>query len=354
MIKQYHKYNIFIDTSTFHQHQFCWYDSQFQYLKHYQDINKVVLYTSEITMEEIKSNIQKKFNEAYNSFNAFKNKSRVLKILDYEPFVNLYEEVDKELALKTLLLKFHDYFKDLKTVVIDTSNVSSNKIFKRYFSNEPPFSQKKKSEFPDAFVLEAINLWCKKKNEKMYVISNDSDMKEYCKNNSNLDHLDTINQLFDLIVKKDDELSTHIVKIIDNNTEKISELVKDKFNYFGFWLEEQEGDVLDINVRSVDIEQEHILMVDQLTVIVGFDTNIEFEAEVEYDDLDTASYDSEDKVLIPWRKIHKNLNRTVDVLAEVKFSFSVDDEKTMTILDINFNKDDISINVDEDSYYDLK
>lgn len=54
-------------------------------------------------------------------------------------------------------------------------------------SKKPPFGEtKKKDEFPDAFVLAALEGWCEKNNERIYVASTDPDLKLFCETNQNL------------------------------------------------------------------------------------------------------------------------------------------------------------------------
>jgi hypothetical protein len=46
-------------------------------------------------------------------------------------------------------------------------------VFDRYFARQAPFDKDSK-EFPDAFVLAALEAWCAKAKEKMYVVSADA------------------------------------------------------------------------------------------------------------------------------------------------------------------------------------
>jgi hypothetical protein len=64
--------------------------------------------------------------------------------------------------------------------VIAVPNMSLEGVLDDYFEQRPPFSEKKKSEFPDAFAAAALEAWCKKKSEKILVISGDGDWPIIC------------------------------------------------------------------------------------------------------------------------------------------------------------------------------
>jgi hypothetical protein len=51
-------------------------------------------------------------------------------------------------------------------------------------------------------------------------------------------------------------------------------------------------------------------------------TTIEFEADASYDNLDTASYDSEDKVLIPWETVERTVKYSEVVQADLTILFN--------------------------------
>ena len=49
-----------------------------------------------------------------------------------------------------------------------------------YFKIQPPFSEKKKKEFPDAFIISALESYCKKHQVKIAIVSDDRDFEKAC------------------------------------------------------------------------------------------------------------------------------------------------------------------------------
>jgi hypothetical protein len=123
----------------------------------------------------------------------------------------------------------------------------------------------------------------------------------------------------------------------------------------GFWLEDQEGDVYDVNLDSFDIDDKYLIHVSDDMAVFELNSTFSFTTEVEYDDYETAVYDSEEKVAIPWRRIEKRVEKSMEIPIEITISFKESDPKYLEIEDLALNNgNDIGITVDEHPYYDLK
>lgn len=89
-------------------------------------------------------------------------------------------------------------------------------VFQKYFSCEPPFAQSgdKKSEFPDAFVIQSLLDFINTHKEKKYlVISNDKDWKKALADIPLVTMVDTINDAIRLL-NKQEELTRGILQKI--------------------------------------------------------------------------------------------------------------------------------------------
>lgn len=65
---------------------------------------------------------------------------------------------------------------DCKAELHHALEVSPKAVFDAYFRREPPFDGKGGKEFPDGFVLHALDAWCALKGERMYVVTEDQAM----------------------------------------------------------------------------------------------------------------------------------------------------------------------------------
>ena len=74
---------------------------------------------------------------------------------------------------------FAKFLKDTKAFDVPLSADLST-LFSDYFDRRPPFSKKKKSEFPDAVIIASLLAWCAKRGATAYVVSGDPDLRECC------------------------------------------------------------------------------------------------------------------------------------------------------------------------------
>ena len=87
--------------------------------------------------------------------------------------------------------------------------------------------------------------------------------------------------------------------------------------------------------------------------VVQLDLTTKYDADVSYDDYDTAIYDSEDKVAIPWQRIEKTVSRIINHTATITISHKVDDPDAFKLDDIELDPGgNIGIYADEYDEYD--
>ncbi|MCF3948865.1 PIN domain-containing protein [Acidiphilium iwatense] len=73
---------------------------------------------------------------------------------------------------------------------------SVQELLDDYFSGKPPFGNgRKKHEFPDAIVARQLRSWCEATKQKVYVISQDGDLKDCCSAGGPLIHAATIAEI---------------------------------------------------------------------------------------------------------------------------------------------------------------
>lgn len=65
-------------------------------------------------------------------------------------------------------------------------------LLQKYFANEAPFSEtgKKKSEFPDAIILMAVEEWAVQENKSVLAVAKDKDWERYCTTSENIDYIE--------------------------------------------------------------------------------------------------------------------------------------------------------------------
>jgi hypothetical protein len=84
-------------------------------------------------------------------------------------------ELDR--AADSVMANFEEFVNSQTLRIIDSGHIVASRILPKYFANEPPFGAgRKKSEFPDAFSIEAIrDLAATLSGTQIVVVSNDGD-----------------------------------------------------------------------------------------------------------------------------------------------------------------------------------
>jgi hypothetical protein len=75
------------------------------------------------------------------------------------------------------------------TQIAISTHASTDKVFADYFAGSPPFDssrKQKKSEFPDAFSLHALEGWAVNHGTKILVVSGDQGWNDFCKHSQSL------------------------------------------------------------------------------------------------------------------------------------------------------------------------
>jgi hypothetical protein len=320
--------NIFIDTEVFVSNNF-FQNRNLQRIAEFGKLEIVNIYLTEITKNEIQSNIKEHLLIAQQEINNFKklisNKGKILKNLEnFKPYIDL-PKLEISLNFDSISNELDKFIQNGKIKFIPYELADLKNVVNSYFNQSPPFSLgKKKYEFPDAIVLSAIENWCVKNNEKIYAISNDPDFNGYVSNEIII--VPNIKIMLDKINKQyqSDEIDW-ITKIYELNKEKIIEKITIAF------IEKVE-DEIGFDIEIADVSVEHITLYDASLVqgdlssgeyIFELDYDITFNAQYRYDDYAYSIYDKEDdKYYFPERvnrHIEINTIQTAEISIEAYF-----------------------------------
>lgn len=168
---------VFIDTCIYEEGQFVGSGT----LKTLYDAAKegyIRILLPDITEREVLAHIDAKMNAEKEKLE--KHLTSIMKYL--EPIRDRLEAIVKQ--SETAAQEMTDMFlKELKSAKVCRlplqEDLDFRSIVDAYFNKKPPFSQKKKSEFPDAIVLKSLEQWCEVNKGNCIVLSNDNDLLNY-------------------------------------------------------------------------------------------------------------------------------------------------------------------------------
>ena len=193
--------------------------STLQLLKNYVDDGIIKVVLSNIVVRESKKHLAKQVNKACGI--ARKLRAEVLQesteyLINYVGLSRLLEiSKDKD----ALIQKSEELFDNFLTVInaeilgIDLINLES--IIDDYFEINPPFEdgEKKRKEFPDAFIANQIRKRFGEA-EDVAIVSNDNGFKKACKEAPNHFFFGSLGALFDAINKEKEEAYAETINVI--------------------------------------------------------------------------------------------------------------------------------------------
>ena len=309
--------NITIDSNIFDSNMYDFgTGSDLQLLAKYVNKGKIKIYLSNIVINEISKHIK---SHAYKVAATINNSSKqlrkehsdfLLKSIEVEGYINKTNRNELAERAQKSLDDFLDSL-DLQVLNNNNSNIDIDKIFEDYFEYNPPFehSEKKRKEFPDAFIATQIRNQFSK-DEQLAIISNDKGFKKACNKGRNFLLFNSLNEFFDRLnheeenydeaismmnrIKADitDEILERLIGndcVIVNGLSVDNDGIESGYDYDETYVESVSE--LLARVRTIDdMDDEHILATLLCTAKICVDCY--------YDDYDNAVWDSEDKEYI--------------------------------------------------------
>jgi hypothetical protein len=269
---------VFLDTEAFVREKFDWNSRSFVRLKELAKSHHVRIVTTSITKNEVRRKIGEILGYAANALNKYDVPLGQL---------GIPTKLDTTVGLVKLETLFEDFLTEVRAIEIPL-DTDLEVLFRDYFKQLPPFSEKKKSEFPDAVVVSSLRQWCAKRFCKVYVVSGDPDLKTCC--DEVLLHADTVNevisratvtkQLHDSLlefVKYNDQLRDELILCLQGKRVRVAgQLDLDsEINVTGAVYHASEVNIFNLNV----ISQRGVRYSCEIEFDVWLDIELELEVE---------------------------------------------------------------------------
>ena len=345
---------VYIDTSIFISKNYNFDGNEFQALARWAKEDKVGIVLTEVTIQEVRSNISKDIDKAIQSIQKLRKEAKIFRNFEEIPSYGIFADIDQKQYEESLYNKFQSFLELCKVAVVNCSNADTDKIFRMYFAKKPPFGEgKKKSEFPDAFILSTLSSLAENESNNIYVVSQDKDFAEGVNEFDRLIYLSSLEEFLNKVVSRYERLAPLATNFLCANMNIAKQRIEQEFTNLGFYLSDQEGDVDDVHVSHISEFEIYLIDINNGYALFELTCTVSYTAHLSYDDLDTASYDSEEKVLIPWRKIDTVVDRKEIVESELIISFNNTEPCDFKIESVNITtpNNDVEISSLDDDWY---
>lgn len=328
---------LFLDTSIF----------QAQNFTEGKEINKLFeicakeginIYLVDITHRECYKRIEAILTRAktlYKQANtSFSKEGRVLRLLeDYNTF-NPLPKIDIEKEHSRICEIFDAFLKKYNVSIIPSAKGSIEEVFDQYFNKKPPFGTgQKKDEFPDAFVLNTIEVFCKERRSRAFLLSQDNDMLTY--ESKRIIIQNGIADMLNSIVNAK-EAYRSLYELVDNNLNSTQFITvndleghEDDFSVLLYEHLVSDPDYLEAEyepgeIRDFTFTKSIVTLLDEHAVeaqITGF---VDIMIPIYYNDLSSAFYDREDGKYHNVTNISEQSVYTLEVTFQALFEFDYD------------------------------
>jgi hypothetical protein len=362
-----------LDTQVFDSYNFNYKSQVFQTLIKLVQQEKVKILLTSITLSEIRAHIiegaelaSKAVEQAVKDLHKkrFKPQGDIKRIKIAANSNSLYEFKKAVQALapnferinQELLEQLEAFLVEIDFEMVEVDRVSVTEVFEKYFSSSPPFgSAKKKHEFPDAFVLLTLQQEAENRNRIIYLVSRDSDWKNFCSLSEDLSLVEKLDELLEVIIRETDSDEVDVCyELFDDKQDEIKEWIEDQFLELDFSIDlsgssliEWGSEEVEVEINSIDIINSSLVNIDdsdgdQPSVIFEVVAEVNYDAKVSYESLEFAIYDREDDKYYGVETIGTVLTESIKLNVEVILVLSRD--KDYSLCDAEIENIDIDPN----------
>jgi hypothetical protein len=215
-----------LDTSTYEHYRFAFDKGLLLGLEQFLSIPPTLL-VSEVVRNEIVLHLKKELSDAKSKACRALRLSREL--VDDLAFAVAEKALDLD-SIDTVgraeqLIEQHLANTGAEVVAVENNTVDIAKVLSRYFSAEPPFSDQKKNEFPDAFALLSLESWAVENGTKVLIVSDDPDWKAFCESSSHLEYDPELSSAIAKFQKPDPDI-TQVVKSLFEDGSTVTDAIE--------------------------------------------------------------------------------------------------------------------------------
>ncbi len=263
----------------------------------------------------------------------------VLRGSELDGVANVYTAIDVDKVIEERKAAFIDFLKKYEAEELEATAQDAGPVFEKYFASEPPFdtTKDKKSEFPDAFVVEALIKWTEDNGTDLFVVTGDEPFRDACDECDELRPLRTLAELLDHVAQDDEKLANFVRQEIKEHFPEIQKRISESFESLDFHVIDEWGDV-EMEVDNVAFSEPEIIDLDKKTATVRLPVKIYFVADLTYDDSATGVYDSEDQRTYYLEQRNVKVRRKRDGEVEVRVLMDGTDPDAFEIEDVELTE----------------
>ena len=335
--------NIFLDTSTFEKNNILAGRKIKSLLKHCEE-KTIKIFSTQIVINELKERVRKIVLQSKSEWKKYRNEKTEV-IFRNTDTISIFEKlwsIDFQKDIDMIHENIDNVIIKTPIHLIDSFGVDIELVFDKYFNNEAPFKEGlKKNEFPDAFILATIDLWCSKNSEKMIIVSSDNDWLNY--KSDKLIKIKEIDELLSLIaVHKEIALKERRLQYIESAyLDSIAKLEQDLREYLvnSAYFDTGDADLQDFEILGIIWGEHLITEFEEEYAEFKTEITLQIKAAVSYEDYENGYYDKEDERWYFVEKVDENITRELKLPVTISLSYDMENnDYDIYYENINYDK----------------
>lgn len=294
--------HVFLDTQVYRELGHNPANPALTALKQHIDAHRIVLHTADITLAEVRRQIQELVLSRARELGALERDFRRWRKQAPGSMQGQSIEFDTEATAAELFETFEHYItRDCGAYLHHALEVEPKAVFDKYFARKPPFDGADSKEFPDAFVLEALSGWAEAEGDAMYVVTKDGAMGRAASVDPNLRHItliqDVLTRAGAALGPEAEAEAEELVQKPDFDPSLMRFLEAQMPEVVFIYSDDQLPDGEAYGGELVEIEEVgdwSLVSLTEKRVVLLLDARVKVLVEVQYEDRDGAFYDRED------------------------------------------------------------
>lgn len=352
---------VFIDTSAYEKKKLQFGIFALARLERLVTEGKIQLLITDVVRSEIETHLKKMAHDAVTEHKKFRKSGSSLCIADEVTGGGLFTDFTAEAVFNEAIRKFRTLVDNGYTENVSVETVNPRQIFAAYFTGAPPFHREaKKSEFPDAFSLAAVDALARARVHKVYVVSGDGDMAAVADANDNFIYLPGIDELLDLVNRNDAELADLSVfadTVLELLRENILTLAREKLEdgeYLSYSSGDADPELSDLSISAVTIAELQLIEVDQDGATYDLIFDVTLTASYDFADYSHANWDKEDRLYYGVIESNESFLHQEQYSATLEIGFSEGLRSNAEICLLQFEDSIFDLNLDEAQYVETE
>lgn len=347
---------VFIDTEVMRRANFSCSAPAFRTLQILAERGAVSLVTTDITLREIKTQIAELAHEAAKGLAKTAAKHVILRGTCAGIYDVLFRQLDERAICEEKLSQLQTFWSDTATEILPATKQSAEQVFEHYFTGSPPFSEpKKRDEFPDAFVSQALEQYAAANQTEVTVVSGDSDWSRIASSSKRIKYVATLDNLVDQLLETAEPAAALAHEALGRVGAALEDELTEALESAWFAIQDQDGEVLSATARKAEIGDLTVVATDATGVTVNGECSVTLELLVTFIDPSSGWYDHEDDVMYNQNNIEVGLERELVVPFSLRLLVNRENLAGSQVLNLTVNDDKpLSIWVDEGAEFNWK